>query len=341
MRNGRGAQRRRSVASAARLASRAAQAVSPENTPIYFWSYFIYEMPYRRRSRSRSASRNRRRSSSRRSYRTSSARRRYSRTRRYSKSRRGSYQNARNYGDVTRVLRGSTATTVQRGPLPFNQAYLARLTCTHDFALSLASVAPFTCTVEDIFRLNSPYDPLLNAASTIQAYGFDQLAMFYKRYHVLFCKVHVVFYNPDRDGFHVGIRLRSSDDHATQDASMTYINVATRTVSRVIHDTGSQKQIFDFSLKPRSVLKLTKHAYNDEADVWSAAVNANPSGITPLMEPFAFSTVGASGAVRCKVSITYYTRFYDPVLIDQSTLASLLDPNLNTDGDPSQQTESQ
>lgn len=214
---------------------------------------------------------------------------------------------------------GITRPTVQRGYLPFNNSYMARLPYLQDgyIAISAAEATAGTAVVNHTYRMNSLYDPEFTVGGG-QPFAYDQLCMFFLRYQVYACKVYVTFYNPLHDGMNVGVRLRvNSNEQTTQGMSLTQLGVERRTILRQINNTGSQRTTISFYIKTRDIFGVNATQYQDLT--YSSVVTQNPPSLVPLLEPFALATVaGETSAVRYSAKIIYYAKFWEPITFGPS-----------------------
>lgn len=236
-----------------------------------------------------------------------------SRSRRYTRRRTG--RRARTTANPRGALgsfHGIARPTVQRGYLPFNQSYMARLPFAYDDVISVSAEAATagTALYNHTYRLNSVFDPMVQTASRAPL-QYDVLAAVFKAYTVYAVKVDVNFYNPTLDGMNVGLRVRLPSAPDTSGMYIADLREQPRTILKQLNNTGSQSTRTSFYIRVRDIFGVTATQYQD--GFYSAAVTSNPAAPTPTLEPFAISTIANGAAtVRYNLRMTYYVRFYDP-----------------------------
>lgn len=251
------------------------------------------------------------RTNKRKTRRTTRAKAPATRTRRYTKRTRKP-ATTRNPAGARGAFLGFAKPTVQRGYLPFNQSYMARLPFAYDDYITntAAFSALAQCSVNHTFRLNSVYDPLYNVGG-FQPVQYAQLALFYGAYTVFAVKVNVTFYNPTQDGMNCGIRMRLPGQNATHGMPLSNMQEAPRAIVRRINNTGSQKTDISFYIRTRDVYGINHIQYQD--GYYSSSTTGNPAAPVPLLEPWAMGTTGSDTTIRCAVKLIYYVKFFDPV----------------------------
>lgn len=272
-----------------------------------------FRLKGRSRSFSRSKSRSRKSKGKRRMYRPSSSKRNV---------RPGRYEAVGTMFKRPRV-------TIQRGYLPFQGPYLARLPYDEDIVIACPNATQGTARITNTYRANSAYSPGWTVPSTAQPYGYDQLAMFYNNYRVNKVRVQATFYNPTLDGMWAGIRCRlgtATDSGPPEDPTLG-MNIADlklmpNTFMKQINDTGVQKVSFDFTVDLPTFFGMTPGRYYNETAM-EAGIAGNPSyPIYPFIEPFAVFMGALSGDptayIRCNVKLTYHCRFFLPKQIPES-----------------------
>lgn len=259
----------------------------------------------RRYSRSRSRSRSRRRSYSRRSYRRTSIASSARRTRPYS-------------GRRVAKLYTRTPGTVQQGYLPFGVSFTARLPYDEDFAISCPVISSEHACTQWTFNAAGAFRPRVQGGGD-QPRMYDQLVLFYDVYQVTGVKVEAMFYNPTRDGFWGGVRVRTgtpveppTDANRTVGKPIPYLKESSNCIMKQVNDTGGQKVTMSFFLPLHSMYGWSPERYRNESST-EAGVGQLPS-ILPraFIEPFAVCTQADDAAIRCNLKLTYFVKFKVP-----------------------------
>lgn len=116
----------------------------------------------------------------------------------------------------------------------------------------------------------------------------------------------------------VGFRVRLPGSPATHGLPLNTMNQFPNVVMKQINDTGAQRCSFNMYLNNRDVYGITKVQYQD--GFYASGITGNPNAPAIIIEPFGYSTValGDFAYVRCSFKLTYYVKFYDPVIVSVS-----------------------
>lgn len=202
---------------------------------------------------------------------------------------------------------GSVKTVSIRNYFPLRTK--GRFQYEEDFAINTGALT-LQAVTEYTYRLGSVYDPRFELGGG-QPLNISTLLLLYSVYRVekVYCKVQ--YYNPNKDGLLVGVRVRAlGDANPTETLPIDALRENTDTIRiKPINDTGSQVSTFSFWVYPWQVLGVSKATYLAD-NVYSSASSTNPSNYV-MLDPFVVCTNGTDGIIRCSVSIDYYTIFSD------------------------------
>lgn len=198
---------------------------------------------------------------------------------------------------------------------PFKPTYWCRLHYTQ--TLGLATGTANTYGTEQIFRLNSLYDPDFTGTGH-QPYGFDQLAGLYNKYKVAGCKVQIILNNPDNDGCLFAAQAQPPGGTFTlAGKSPDVVKEQPMSVTRLINDSGSQTKVIIQYFPMSKLSGVTDLQYKADVDIFSAAVTANPAA-TPFLRMALCNLSGTASTLQVRVSLTYFCQFYDRIVQSQS-----------------------
>ncbi len=193
-------------------------------------------------------------------------------------------------------------------PDPFPQRAIKKL----HWALQYPITAPATnLTLEQIFSLNSAYDPPQLGAGDIQPNYWDNLALLYSYYLVHDVDVEITFFDPSQDGLVVGFQLQG-----TSVSGISAGDVVSRpmTQSSTISNTGQQTYTFRLRMPIHEVLGLSRGQYINETGQHGAqtsGANANPN-TQAYLRLFALSTVsGVATTCKLMIKINYKIQFWN------------------------------
>ncbi len=193
----------------------------------------------------------------------------------------------------------------QRGRLPFDGALEARLPYVENFALTASGATALTTTTYT-FYANNMYDPRIEVGGH-QPMQYDLLALAFSRYFVHDVDVSIQFSNPTIDGMYVGYRVRQYENPvATSGQTLDYIQEMSNVAINGINDTGSQTVTYRFRINIADFMGIPRigtrvdPTYSGEFD--GGFVPTRPIYI----EPFALSTSGNDGSIRCNVTLNYH-----------------------------------
>lgn len=165
------------------------------------------------------------------------------------------------------------------------------------------------------YSLNNTFDPRFSLGGA-QPLWYDQVMPYYERLWDHCVKVELVFSNPTEDGMYCGYRVRTTtDSNVTVGKDFNYLQQMPLTEMKPINNTGQQIAKFTFFVKNHKVLGITKDQYHNLE--YSHTNSASPS-VNVLLEPFAFSTVSDSTAIRYDLKITYFSELTNRITPAQS-----------------------
>lgn len=166
------------------------------------------------------------------------------------------------------------------------------------------------------YSLNNSFDPRYNLGGA-QPLWYDQVMPYYERLWDHCVKVELIFSNPTEDGMYCGYRVRPTTNATTTSGKdFNYLQQMDLTEMKPINNTGSQTVKFSFFLKNYKAVGITKDQYHNLE--YSHTAVGSP-GVNVLLEPFAFSTVSDSTAIRYDLKITYFSELTNRVTPTQST----------------------
>lgn len=189
---------------------------------------------------------------------------------------------------------------------------------TYSSAYSLASGAIGTYGTEQVFRLNSLYDPDFTGVGH-QPYGHDQLALLYSKY-----KVH-------RVGVYVEIEASSSATLGylpvlgmtftgpEQTASLTGMlwgEVDEKQCATTLSASVMNPRSFSKTFNMQELIGCTKQQFGSDVSQYSASLGANPASIAWLRMALISNVADTVSIVR--VRLVFETEFWDRIPLAQS-----------------------
>lgn len=168
------------------------------------------------------------------------------------------------------------------------------------------------------FRVNSIWDPdLTGIGKTVT--GWSVMNMVYSRYLVTGCKISVQFYDPDKDGATVGVRLRHANSAPTAGQTLQQLIEQPMTYTSGLSNTGSQTKNFNFFVRPWSLIGISKSEYMNNTTAYSADMGTMPVppnqavGDGCVFDVFAVHNNPATllGEINVVVKIVYYVTLYN------------------------------
>lgn len=192
---------------------------------------------------------------------------------------------------------------------PFRATFNTKLTYTQ--SVTLTSGIGGIYGNEQIYRLNSPYDPDFTGTGH-QPYGYDQVSLLYRKYKVNAAKISILFSNPSEDGMIGAAAVQASaGTFALTSNPIDTLKEQPMTVTRTINNSGSQTAMVNQYLQLHLVEGLTKLQFSTNVEDYSAPVTTIPAK-TPYLRLALASSLGTNGATMfCRVTITYYCQFYE------------------------------
>lgn len=206
---------------------------------------------------------------------------------------------------------GSKSSEVVKSLNFFPLKVLTKLQYVEDFAINTNAVSDATnlCSTTYSYRLTSPYDPRYEVGGSVPL-NFTKLQLIYDVYKVVKAFVKVTFYNPTIDGMKCGVRVKPLGDSPTLSLDVIELQENKDTCRvKCINDTGSQIVNFSSWIYPWQILGVSKEQYLGDGIYGGASNSSNPSNY-PLLDCFCCTTT-SNGAIRCTVSIDYYTILSD------------------------------
>lgn len=211
----------------------------------------------------------------------------------------------------------------QRGPLPFNNVYYARLPWSEDFDISVST------TYANSGWLRTPFQVTLNSLNSLvngivtERYPaqYKILGGVYERVHTFGCKWKITFYNPESDGLQVGVRFRAnSDTQLTDQIAIRDALSLPNTLMKPLNNSGSQTTVFKGFVNMAKLIGVNKYSYSDVVTYGHTTLNGTTPATIVFMEPFAANTVADTpNTVRCRIQCVFYCRFSNQKSSIQST----------------------
>lgn len=210
----------------------------------------------------------------------------------------------------------------QVGRNPFNPAFMVRLhynttrKLRGNNTVAVSGGTPALAGMHE-YKLNSLYDPDATGTGG-QPYQFDQLAAIYRGYRVYGAKIVVTFTNPTADGMYVGIFLKpSSEGFTTSAKTLEYLREIGRSKTRPINNSGSQIVRFSEYIPVATVFSLPKKEIAIDAS-FAAPINADPLNTVRLQVYCLHTEFQEYPTVNFDISITFYAKMFDRVVMEQS-----------------------
>lgn len=191
-------------------------------------------------------------------------------------------------------------------PEPFPRVLYTRAKYFTHGVLNVAS----SVATSHVYRLNSLWDPYFGVGGNTCT-GHAELSALYGRYQVMGAKVTIIFRDTNGDGMRVGCKLRQHATGGTGALGWDPIGNKPNTYVGGLNNSGSQKKQFKLFVRPWSLQACSKLEYKANPLDYGAALNANPSEDTCLMDIFAIHPSGTSLTVEYDLRIIYYIRLYD------------------------------
>ncbi len=223
--------------------------------------------------------------------------------------------------------RGNAGTSLPRGDFgnfnnltPFAVRRNQKLMYTQNGVLTSGAAGVFGAEAD--FRINGMFDPDFTGVGH-QPYGFDQLALIYKKYKVNGVLFDITFTDPSTDGMSTGVML-VTPNQITPLAAMS-IQRATELggmiVTKPLNNSGSQIAHVKQYVPGHIFMGITKQQFSSDIDNTTAFITADP----PALSGVAFIRLAAAqyggvggGTLNYKLTLTYYCTMYDRIVLPQS-----------------------
>ncbi len=216
-----------------------------------------------------------------------------------------------NVASVSRVIADTVMTVAglrSAVPDPFPQMALKKL----HWSLQYKVTAPATnLTLEQIYSLNSAYDPPQLGAGDIQPNYWDTLALLYSFYQVRSVECEITFFDPNQDGLICGYQLQGTSISAISPG-----DAMSRPLTQyaTISNTGQQTYTFRLRLPIWEVLGIMRSQYVNDTSTFGAQTNApsaNPN-TQAYIRLFAVSTqAGVATDVKILLKFNYEIQFWN------------------------------
>ncbi len=197
--------------------------------------------------------------------------------------------------------------TVQRGYLPFGNAYFCRLPYEDSLVLTNNT---FQTAVKHNFNLGSLFDPDVSGGGH-QPRQYDQLAPMYERYIVFGCKIDLTFFDPSADGIFVGIRIYiTGSGTSTTGLSYSELSEMRDTWIKPINNSGSQRVTKSIYVPNNVPFGISKRDYSSDQDNYAALTTASPTRFVNF-DVFVIDSNGSATTCKFTIKLVYYARLYN------------------------------
>lgn len=169
------------------------------------------------------------------------------------------------------------------------------------------------------YRSNSIWDPDFTGTGQTVA-GWNVLNQIYGRYWVMGCKVRLTFSDPLQDGVRVGYSIRQRSNAPTAGLTIQQLAYYNNVYMSSISNSGSQKKVFNFYMKPWAQSSVSKLEYMANSDQHSAIMSGFPN-IPSYFDVFVVNeNVGSSATtINYTCEITYYVKLYDRLQLNPTS----------------------
>ncbi len=209
---------------------------------------------------------------------------------------------------------GPVSLSVRGDPFPLR----FRSTLRYCQAVTLTAGAAGVFGTEQVFRLNSLYDPDLTGTGH-QPYGFDTLATLYYKYKVLAVRVSLKVSDPSADGIQFAAHFQAPDVTYTVTGTLPDVNMEKPgMLIRDINNTGSQVVNFTQRWLMHTLCGITPLEFAGNTDEYAAATSASPVK-TPFVRCAIAALDGSSTpTVRLQCCLEFETEFFERIILGQS-----------------------
>lgn len=173
---------------------------------------------------------------------------------------------------------------------------------------------------EFVLRLNSLYDPEFAGPGTNhQPYGYDQMALLYRKYIVHAVDIQAEYTDPTEDGLIVAASLQAGNGTFTLTGqSNNELKEKPSCVTRCINNSGSQTGVIKHFTHLHKLEGIHKVQWLSNLSEYSATTGTNPT-ISPYFRIALASARNTSGAtIMFRPKIKFYCTFFERIVLEQS-----------------------
>lgn len=165
---------------------------------------------------------------------------------------------------------------------------------------------------EFVYNCNSLFDPDKTGVGH-QPYGFDQMALLYKRYKVNAVLVELTYSDPSEDGLTVVARFNHPGNNSVSMVGLdpTIVAEQPRTVIRTINNSGRQVGTIKQYFPIHAISGLTKLQFDADHDIFTALVGQNPQMTPEFRYAVANDRHVAGGTIVFKLRLTFYATLFE------------------------------
>lgn len=189
----------------------------------------------------------------------------------------------------------------------------------YEYTFTLSSTAGFARIfgTEQVFRLNSLFDPDLTNVGH-QPFGYDQLTPIYGKYAVTACEVELEFFGSNTDDLFVGFTIQSGQNTTALGGSdIDAAGERQSVLVRALPINGVGNRWVHKELFPIHLIEGLPSGVVLRDDNYQAVVTTNPNAQSYLRIAAA-TVVNTSKACQCKAKLVYHARMFDRVSMAQS-----------------------
>lgn len=199
---------------------------------------------------------------------------------------------------------------------PFKPMYPVKLRYAYNFQLASAAGFALLFGTEQVFRLNSLFDPDLTNVGH-QPYGFDQLKLMYGSYRVRACHVDIEFFGSNTDDLVCAFTVQSGQNTtALGGSALDAAHERQSVLTRPLPINGQNRWRHRESFPIHAIAGLPR-TVTDNDDAYQALVGANPASQCYLRIAVA-TQVNVTKACQCSVLLTYDAVMFDRISMAQS-----------------------
>lgn len=201
--------------------------------------------------------------------------------------------------------------------IPYPRTWNCKFKYTATKALIAGTGGVFGTTYK--FSLNNLHDPDITNLGHYP-YGYNQMKVLYARYIVSAVLVEVVLNDPSEDGLVVGVLAQASTgvgSIANQDVET--IIEQPYSWCAPLNNSGTQVKKFKQFFPIHKIEGLSKMQYHCNLTGYAGTIGYSPANVPFIEFGCASDRATSGGSVQAHVSLTYYSKLYDPVLQARST----------------------